>query len=508
MFKILIVDDEFIEREGIIFLIKKFSFDFDIKECSDGEEALEYLKKNSVDVLLTDVRMPFMDGIELSQNAKLIYPDLKIIIFSGFGEFEYAKRAISLGVYDYILKPISQAEFKKTIESVIEKIEQENKEKQAKEWRNFTEKEHILLKVISGIPIESIRERFSLDNYADFINKYKRMILMEVDKDLFNNHQEFIKEILDDFQDKADYLNLNPYQGIFFFYEFIDETVLKNTCTKIHNVISEEYGVDCYFSISNLITSPSIISEEYSNMEHIMEQRFFVPDKYIFSKKVEMTLESTDEKFDSTILKNIEHHIKVRDFCSLKSSVDLLIKKFSAQSDFSQIYVKFILTNIYRNICNEMKEANEIDLDGEIDKIYSSRTIQEIRDILNNVIDNMEKQFSKESFNHRHEIELVKSYIYENYGKDLSLDILAEYVYMAPSYLSSMFKKETSVGINVFIKNYRMEKAKDMLENTNIRIKDIGNIVGYSNTSYFCQSFKEFYGLTPEKYRQKDENNE
>ena len=508
MFKILIVDDEFIEREGIIFLIKKFSFDFDIKECSDGEEALEYLKKNSVDVLLTDVRMPFMDGIELSQNAKLIYPDLKIIIFSGFGEFEYAKRAISLGVNDYILKPISQAEFKKTIESVIEKIGQENKEKQAKEWRNFTEKEHVLLKVISGIPIESIRERFSLDNYTDFVNKYKRMILMEFDKDFFNNHQEFIKEILDDFQDKADYLNLNPYQGIFFFYEFIDETVLENTCTKIHNVISEKYGVDCYFSISNLITSPSIISEEYSNMEHIMEQRFFVSDKYIFSKKVEMTLESTDEKFDSTILKNIEHHIKVKDFCSLKSSVDLLIKKFSAQSDFSQIYVKFILSNIYRNICNEMKEANEIDLDGEIDKIYSSRTIQEIRDILNNVIDNMEKQFSKESFNHRHEIELVKSYIYENYGKDLSLAILAEYVYMAPSYLSSMFKKETSMGINVFIKNYRMEKAKDMLENTNIRIKDIGNIVGYSNTSYFCQSFKEFYGLTPEKYRQKDENNE
>lgn len=134
---------------------------------------------------------------------------------------------------------------------LLKKIGQENKEKQAKEWRNFTEKEHVLLKVISGIPIESIRERFSLDNYTDFVNKYKRMILMEFDKDFFNNHQEFIKEILDDFQDKADYLNLNPYQGIFFFYEFIDETVLENTCTKIHNVISEKYGVDCYFSISN-----------------------------------------------------------------------------------------------------------------------------------------------------------------------------------------------------------------------------------------------------------------
>lgn len=508
MFKILIVDDEFIERDGIIFLIKKFSFDFDIKECSDGEEALEYLKKNLVDILLTDVRMPFMDGIELSQNAKLIYPDLKIIIFSGFGEFEYAKRAISLGVNDYILKPINQAEFKKTIESVIEKIEHENKEKRDKERRNFTEKEHVLLKIISGIPVENIRERFSLDNYTDFINKYKRMILMEFDKDFFNNHQEFIKKILDDFQDKADYLNLNPYQGIFFLCEFVDEIILKNACIKIHNMISEKYEVDCYFSISNLLTSPSMISEEYSNMEHIMEQRFFVSNKYIFSKKVDMILESTDEKFDSTILKNIEYYIKIKDFCSLKSSINLLIKKFSAQSDFSPIYVKSILSNIYRNICDEMKEANEMDLNEEIDKIYSSRTIQEIRKMLNNVIDNMEKQFPKEAFNYRHEIELVKSYVYENYGKDLSLDILAEYVYMTPSYLSSMFKKETSVGINGFIKNYRMEKAKDMLENTNVRIKEIGNIVGYSNTSYFCQSFKEFYGLTPEKYRQKDENNE
>lgn len=120
----------------------------------------------------------------------------------------------------------------------------------------------------------------------------------------------------------------------------------------------------------------------------------------------------------------------------------------------------------------------------------------------------MEKQFSKESFNDRHEIELVKSYIYKNYGNDLSLEILAEYIYMTPSYLSSVFKKEIGMGINSFIKNYRMEKAKDMLENTNIKIKNIGNLVGYSNTSYFCQSFREFYGLTPEKYRQRDEVNE
>lgn len=508
MLKILIVDDEFIERDGIIFLIKKFSFDFDIKECSDGEEALKYLKENSVDILFTDVKMPFMDGLELSQNSKLIHPNLKIIIFSGFGEFEYAKKAISLGVSNYILKPINQLEFKKTIENVIEEVVQEKKEKQNREIRSFTEKEHVLLKIISGTSIENIRERFSLDAYIDFINQYKRMILMEFDNDFFHNHQQFIKEIQNNMGIKTDYLNLNPQQGLFFLVDSTDESILKNICMKIHRRILEEYEVDCYFAISNLLTSPYMISEEYSNIEHIMEQRFFVSNNYIFSKNLEISLESTDEKFDNTMLKNIEHDIKVKDFCSLRTHVNVLIKKFSAKNAFSQIYVKFILSNIYRNIYEEMQKVSEMDLNGKIDKIYFCRTIQEISDILDNIINSMEKQFSKESFNDRHEIELVKSYIYKNYGKDLSLEILAEYVYMTSSYLSSIFKKETGMGINCFIKNYRMEKAKDMLENTNIKIKEIGNLVGYSNTSYFCQSFKEFYGLTPEKYRQRDDTNE
>lgn len=508
MLKILIVDDEFVERDGIVFLINKFSFNFNVKECSDGEEALRYLKDNPVDILFTDVKMPFMDGLELSKNAKLIYPNLKIIIFSGFGEFEYAKKAISLGVSNYILKPINQLEFKKTIENAIDEVLEEKKEKQTREMRSFAEKEHVLLKIISGAPIENIKERFSLDTYTDFINQYKRMILMEFDNDFFHNHHEYIKEIQNNFGIKTDYLNLNPQQGIFFLLESIDEYILKDICMRIHNRILEKYEVDCYFSISNVLTSPNIISEEYSNIEQIMEQRFFISNNYIFSKDLERTLETTDENFDNNMLKNIENDIKVKDFYNLRIHVNVLIKKFSAKNAFSQIYVKFILSSIYRNIYEEMQKVSEIDLNQKIDKIYLCRNIQEISNILDNIIKSMEKQFSKESFNNRHEIELVKSYIYKNYGDDLSLDILAEHVYMTPSYLSSIFKKETNMGINGFIKNYRMEKAKEMLEDTNIKIKEIGNLVGYSNTSYFCQSFKEFYGLTPEKYRQRDDTSE
>lgn len=508
MLRILIVDDEFIERDGIIFLINKFSFELDIKECSDGEEALEYIKENPIDILFTDVKMPFMDGLELSKNAKVLYPDLKIVIFSGFGEFEYAKKAISLGVSDYILKPINQLEFKNTIEKAIEEVEEGKKEKQKKELRSFSEKEHVLLKIIGGTPIEELKVKFGFDDFINFINQYKRMILMEFDNDFFNNHQEFINEIQNKIEIKTDYLNLNPQQSIFFLFDFIDESILKNICLRIRDKVIKDYEVNCYFAISKLLTSPHMISEEYLNIEQIMEQRFFISNNYVFSRNSEIQLESTDEKFDNTMLKNIEHDIKVKDVHSLRKHVDFLIRKFSSKNTFSQIYVKYILSNIYQNIYQEIQKVSEIDLNEKIDKIYFCRTIQEISNILDNIIDRMDKQFTKESFNNRHEIELVKSYIYNHYGDDLSLEILAEYVYMTPSYLSSIFKKETGMGINSFIKNYRMEKAKDMIENTNIKIKKIGNLVGYSNTSYFCQSFKEFYGLTPEKYRQRDEDNE
>lgn len=505
MLKILIVDDEFVERDGIVFLINKFSLELDVKECCDGEEALKYMEQNSIDILFTDVKMPFMDGLELSRNAKKLYPNLKIIIFSGFGEFEYAKTAISIGVSNYILKPINQFEFKNTIEKVIDEVKNEKKENEQKELRSFSEKEHVLLKIINGTPIEEISKKFSFDNCINFIEEYKRIILMESNNDFFQNHQQFIKEILNNMDIKADYLNLNPKQSIFFIVNSVDEHILEKICMKIHNKIINDYEINCYFAISKVLTSPHMISEAYSNIEQIIERRFFISNKYVFCESLELSLESTDEKFDDTMVKNIQHDINVKDFCNLRKHVDFLIKKFSAKNTFSQIYVKFILTSIYQNIYQEIQKVSEVELNDKIDKIYFCRTIEEINDILISSINLMEKKFSKELFNNRHEIELIKSYIYKNYGSDLSLERLAEYIYMTPSYLSSIFKKETGMGINNFIKNYRMEKAKDMLENTNIKIKDIGNIVGYSNTSYFCQSFKEFYGLTPEKYRQRDD---
>ena len=111
MYKLLIVDDEKIERNGIKYLLEEEKLELEIYEAVNGRDALEFLEKTSVDILLTDVKMPFIDGIELIRRAAPLYADMKIIIFSGYSEFEYAKFAMKMGVVDYVLKPVDPEEF-------------------------------------------------------------------------------------------------------------------------------------------------------------------------------------------------------------------------------------------------------------------------------------------------------------------------------------------------------------------------------------------------------------
>lgn len=183
MYNILIVDDEKIERNGIKLLLKRMGINLGIIEAGNGKEAYDYLMsdnnkdKGHVDILLTDVKMPFMDGIELIRNVKDGGVKLKTIIFSGYNEFEYAKLAVKLGVEDYILKPVAPDEFKNTMLKVISELDEELKKnedynKQANSLRQF-----YLYSLINGSAAKGIVEN------TEFLNGFNRLVLIEFNSD-------------------------------------------------------------------------------------------------------------------------------------------------------------------------------------------------------------------------------------------------------------------------------------------------------------------------------------
>ncbi|OPJ60024.1 response regulator [Clostridium oryzae] len=403
MLTILIADDEREEREGIAFLIDEYDFELNVLFADDGRTALSCLKQQHVDILFTDIRMPFMEGLPLISEAIKLYPKLKIILFSGFSEFEYAKKAMSLGVSDYILKPVNVDEFRHVMETVIEKINTENQEEELLFAQQEYVKKHILLCAINKTLVNN---NFPVELMNYLFHRYKRIMLLQFDKNFFETAgTEFEQKILSYINVPADYLNVTLCQSLLLFHE--DENYHKISFYEIGSSIYDQilsvYNQNCYISISREIKSIEDLASAYSRLEQLLECRFFMPKTFIFDE----TAQQSEENYNS----------------------------------------------------------------------YETSTNREAH--------------------------LVKQYVEKHYNEDLYLEILASKVYISPRYLSTIFKKYVGCGLNKYIKTIRMRKAKELLKNTNIKVIDICKMVGYHNLSYFCQNFHEFYGETPEKYRQK-----
>ncbi|MFR2561637.1 MAG: response regulator [Anaeromassilibacillus sp.] len=156
MIHMLVVDDEAEEREGILFLLHKYGFNMETGQAPNGKAALDYLKNRAVDILFTDVRMPFMDGLTLAKEALLLQPNIRVILFSGFSEFEYAKTAISLGVREYILKPVNVEEFCTVMQRVSAEILSAGRKKNGTTAGLLTRGNDLLYSLVNGTPLETL----------------------------------------------------------------------------------------------------------------------------------------------------------------------------------------------------------------------------------------------------------------------------------------------------------------------------------------------------------------
>lgn len=505
MYRILIVDDEKIERNGIKFLLNRMKFEVEIAEAENGKTAIEYLKNNKTDILLTDIKMPFMNGIELIQRIADDCIDMKIIIFSGYNDFEYARQAIKYGAMDYILKPVNPVEFETTIKKSIEELNQLNNEKQREGESLSFMREHLLYSLVNGqTKNELIRKTHGLLD-INFIDLYHRMFLIEFKQDFFDKagieFEKTCKEYLKlDFQ----YLNLNPEQGLMLFKSNVFEE-WENIGYNLYRFIHTTYGTECHIAISEEFSDGDMIPRCFSEMEFLMEQKFFQTNNHVYLNFKEETPQNFVEGDADTLSKQMIQDIKLKNISSLREHFAQFCNKYQEQIVFSQVYIKFRFSNLLKICYENLPDMDEKKLNQEIDALFKANNLDSVMDIVACNIERLEKEFCKNKENYRREVEIIKQYIYHHYNQELGVEQLANQIYMTPSYLSTIFKKETGQNLSKFIKSYRMEKAKEMLENTNERILSICTSIGYANVSYFCQSFREYFGISPQKYRDKGE---
>ena len=238
MFRLMIADDEDAERMGIRFLLHKFGYAFEIREASDGMEALKGLREFPADILMTDVKMPFLNGIELAAKVREQFPDMQIIFFSGYDDFEYVKQALSLQAVDYILKPVDPAEFNRVIGRGVERL---MRDKEAITQNKAFLKSYVIARLLNQVSYEKLVQEYDREQLR-FLREYTRLIVIEFEEDVFGSVISDIKAFSNlsggVISGEFDFLDLTPSQGVFFLKRMeLKEEHLQELARCIHLVV-------------------------------------------------------------------------------------------------------------------------------------------------------------------------------------------------------------------------------------------------------------------------------
>lgn len=464
MTNVLIVDDEKIEREGLKYLLSREEGERNVFEASNGKQALQIIRSEDIQLVLTDIKMPHMDGLELSRRAKEENPALQIIIFSGYSDFAFAQEAIRYGVTEYILKPVNPDDFHK----VIQKAEKEIERRKKKESREMKEKNFL--------------QQYFLQNY------------------LYSGKAETLEEeIQKELRRVCFYLNLNARQSLLLFQDvYCDYQLVAN---HLYNFMKRKYRDSFYLAVSRKFEGCECLPEILEQLEQQMEEKFYHPEKHVFSNEDDVLKLSVGEVQDSQIMQMISEDITRKDTDQLRKHFACLKEKYHDNTQYSAMYIKFVFSNVIQELFQENQFSGERRLEHEIERLYNCRNIMEILEVTEDNIKEYEAFLDRSMSSSRNEVAAVKNYIYQHYEEDLNLEMLAEKVYLSSGYLSFIFKKETGMNLNRYIRVFRMEKAKELLCSTNMKVAQVSERVGFANVSYFCRSFREYYGSSPESYR-------
>lgn len=511
MKKLLIVDDEKIEREGIKMLLKQMNLDLDILEANNGKKAYQILSEREVDLMLTDIKMPFMSGMDLVKAAKEMKPDMPIAIFSGFGEFTYAQEAIRYGVKNYILKPVKPDEFKETIQNMLVDCQKREEQEEEKLKNNDFQYKYFLQKYLFTGKTSYINEimkggNFPVNKKEGFEN-IQNMMLLDTENHFFEEHgSQLVEELVSMMGRRIDYMDINPQQMLLIFYRSATDNYLR-IAKVINELILNKYGVKCYISVSRKLHSPEEYPKAYQELETQIENKFYHLNQMIFSCEAEDEQNAqSNQRVDYQ--KKIQENIKLKDIASLWDNFEKLKKQIREESMDSQMYVKFIFSELVKDLYDEMQATGSVKMKEIVESIYRAGNVDTICKITEECIQEFEQKCMQTENGVRSDIDQVKQYIAYHVDEDLSIDKLAAKVYLSQGYLSYIFKKETGMNLSRYIKQCRMEKAKEMLKGTNMKIVQICEKVGFSNVSYFCQSFREYCGVSPERYRKGESGDE
>ena len=535
MLKVFLVEDEVVMRNGIKNNIPWESEGFQfVGEASDGELAYPLIKQEKPDILITDIRMPFMDGLELSRIVKKELPQIKIIILSGYNEFDYAKTAINIGVTDYLLKPISSAKLLEAVKHVAAMIEKEQEharmlERYKKEMEeNLQMEKHKLWSALASNQLSTAEllekgQKLGMDFTA---SAYLVILFKIMQRGEVTACTREIVEISDQIMERT-----KSWEKVLAFDRSPDgwaflikgqsrtdvEETLEECSTQLHELCQEFPDVEYFGGIGGVVHRLGDIRNSYLEAAKAFAGRFFSePNRLIRCRDLQGFHGREEEKIDVSKIRSkksnqelVEKFLKSGTLEEVDSFLEEYFLDVGNVNYQSLLYRQYVVMDLYFS-CTDFLRGIDMDVDAlpeecrDINVIVSNTASAEmVREQIGHLFSatlNLRDSHSRKKYSAL--LEEAKAFIRENYQReDMSLNTVAAQVNISPSYFSAIFSGEMGQTFVEYLTSVRLEKARELLMCSSMRTAEIGYEVGYKDSHYFSYIFKKVVGCSPKEYK-------
>lgn len=547
MLKIFLAEDEVVVRETIKRMIPWEELGFElVGEAADGEMALPLLIRQQPDLLITDIKMPFMDGLTLARLAKKEIPGLKVVILSGYDDFNYAKQAIGIGVEDYLLKPItknalierlseirSRYEHEKTQKEYYEKFQREMQAYEKNSSRDFFEA--LVDGSMDMMEVYKRAEKLGLDIVAEAYNVL--IFTMNCDEDFSGQRDEYSSweaeslELLENFF--AGHSSAMLFRSNIFSYGVLlkgqRETIEENTraCVdEIRKILSRQDGRrEWFLAVGQSVERLSQIQKSYHTASRAFSQRYLYDENILYYDEMETMehpggqAETEDNAYLQKVDVNALNPAILQKFLSngLQEETENFVKDYfyaiGQEPMESLVFRNYVILNVRFSVIsfikglgcdtNEMESADTEEVLVESGKnmesaiAYAKKMISQAIEIRDQNSGNKNRSILKTA------VDFIDSHYME---EDISLNTVANVANVSSNHFSALFSQNMGQTFIEYLTTLRMNKAKELLRCTGMRSSEIAGEIGYKDAHYFSYLFKKTQGMTPSDYRKARED--
>lgn len=492
MYRILIVDDHADQREFLQFLLHSHTAKWLITEAKNGKEALILCQNQKFDFLITDVKMPFFSGIELAESLRQNAIEFPILFISGYDDFQYVKKALTLQAIDYLLKPINPTDFHQQLDLMItDYILAKEKEVQLIEIQRL-QKQQVITQILHGVSIDELGEKEQ--NFAiSFLKDFHFLFLIEGNTEDITNSEVFFQN-----NEEANYFTYRVSQSrLLLLHTAKTRSHVIQFTQLLEQLIPLKLGNNYTLERSEFISNPSDFILHYQKTEQKIAKNFYrqTPNQTFTDE-----LPTKETITEMEVFQQAKSFLRQYNLTDLETFTNKLLLKYKLTAYESPMITKLFFTNLYKTII-ESSDIVSTKKHEQLQKILEAKHFSEIEPIFKDMFTQLKIRQQMIDNEGNEYVREAKKYILNHYQQELNLESLAKVINISPKYLSELFIREENIGISKYLKQVRLKKAQELLQNSQHSIREISELVGFNNYSYFIRNFREIFGMTPDTYR-------